>query len=376
MREHPEDGVRVAPRAQDERGRDREQYVLVPLRGAEQVRPEAIPAPVDPPVHGRDEDPDEQRRRGDPDDARGAQARKLVPVDDERVHADDDHGDVRELHGRGADAERRLVVDVREERRQRRREQRCAEAREARRATGGGATIVGANACPRRERNRPPDVGGPASRAAEVARWLHEHGWAVEVVTTASAPPARRPFCSAPCSRTLPPGARHLAGARLVASRARRADVVYTTGTFGRSAAGASLVRRPYVVKLTADPAFERARRRGLVGGDVDEFQSGGGGMRGWVLRRARDAELRGAAHVLTPSASFRELALRWGVSPDRVSVLPNPAPRLPSLPSRERRAEDLAVDGATFAFAGRLTAQKSLETALDALARIPKRRS
>src|SRR5436190_22176419 len=98
----------------------------------------------------------------------------------------------------------------------------------------------------------PPDVGGPASHAPEVARWLHEHGWGVEVVTTASAPPAREPYPVRFVSRRLPPGARHLAGARLVASRARRADVVYTTGTFGRRAAGASLVRRPYVVKLTA----------------------------------------------------------------------------------------------------------------------------
>ena len=43
----------------------------------------------------------------------------------------------------------------------------------------------------------------------------------------------------------------------------READVVYTTGMFGRSASGAHAARRPYVVKLTSDPAFERARRRG-----------------------------------------------------------------------------------------------------------------
>src|SRR5581483_8298567 len=96
---------------------------------------------------------------------------------------------------------------------------------------------------------------------------------------------------------------------------------------FGRSAAGARLARRPYVVKLTADPAFERARRRGVVGGTVDEFQRAGGGAAVRVLRAARDAELRGAAHVFTPSAYLRELAVSWGVDPDRVSVLPNPAP-------------------------------------------------
>ena len=40
----------------------------------------------------------------------------------------------------------------------------------------------------------PPDVGGPASHAPEVARFLAEHGHTVEVVTTASEQPARQAY--------------------------------------------------------------------------------------------------------------------------------------------------------------------------------------
>ncbi len=165
-------------------------------------------------------------------------------------------------------------------------------------------------------------------------------------------------------------GARHYRGAALVHHRAREADVVYTTGMFGRSALGASLARRPYVVKLTADPAFERSRRRGLTEGNVDEFQRNrGGGAPVAFLRFARDVELRHAAHVFTPSAYLRELALAWGVDPGRVSVLPNPAPAVPALPPREELRAGLGLNGSTIAFAGRLTAQKSLERALEAVA-------
>src|SRR5437773_4173712 len=138
---------------------------------------------------------------------------------------------------------------------------------------------------------------------------------------------------------------------------------------FGRSALGATLAGRPYVVKLTADPAFERSRRRGLVGGDVDEFQRVRGGPAVGALRLARNAELRRAAHIFTPSAYLRELAISWGVASERVSVLPNPAPALPSLPPREELKRDLGLNGATLAFAGRLTAQKSLGRALEAVA-------
>ncbi len=217
----------------------------------------------------------------------------------------------------------------------------------------------------------PPDVGGPASHAPDVARYLHERGHGVEVVTTAAAAPAAFDVPVHWISRSLPKGAIHLRTAAEIARRARRADVVYTTGMFGRSSAGSVAARRPYVIKLTADPAFERARRRGIVAGDVDEFQRLSAGMAVRVLRLARDAELRRAAHVFTPSAYLGELAVSWGVDAGRVSVLPNPSPLMPELAPRPVLRESFGMDGPTLAFAGRLTAQKALGDALAALAQV-----
>ena len=216
----------------------------------------------------------------------------------------------------------------------------------------------------------PPDVGGPASHAPDVAGYLHDRGHAVEVVTTASAQPAAQPYPVHWISRGIPKGAIHVRTGLEVARLARRADVVYTTGMFGRSAGGAALARTPYVIKLTADPAFERARRRGMVGGEVERFQHARVGPAIGALRLARDAELRGAAHVFTPSAWLRELAVSWGVDASRVSVLPNPTPPLPELRPRDELRAELGLDGPTLAFAGRLTAQKSLEVALEAAER------
>jgi glycosyltransferase involved in cell wall biosynthesis len=208
----------------------------------------------------------------------------------------------------------------------------------------------------------PPDVGGPASHAPEVAAWLRERGHRVEAVVTADAAPAVEAYPVHWISRALPPGLRHVAALRAVVAAARRADVVYSTGMFGRSSLGAALARRPVVLKLTADPAFERARRRGLVAGEVEEFQQGGGGTAGSVLRRARDAALRRAAHIVCPSAFMRELVLSWGVPPERVTLLPNPAPRADDAEPFD------AGDGPVLAFAGRLTAQKDLGTAFSAI--------
>jgi glycosyltransferase involved in cell wall biosynthesis len=215
----------------------------------------------------------------------------------------------------------------------------------------------------------PPDVGGPASHAPDVAEFLRGRGHEVEVVTTADAPPAARPYAVRAVPRHHRAGVRHYRGAALVHHRARNADVVYTTGMFGRSAVGSALARKPYVVKLTADPAFERSRRRGFVEGDVDDFQVHAGGPTVALLRFARDVELRHAAHVFTPSAYLRELALGWGVAPDRVSVLPNPSPVLGELGQRDELRREFGLNGATLAFGGRLTAQKSLERVLEVVA-------
>ena len=215
----------------------------------------------------------------------------------------------------------------------------------------------------------PPDVGGPASHAPDVAQYLRSRGHEVEVVTTADTPPAPRPYPVRAVPRHHRAGVRHYRGAALVRRRARGVDVVYTTGMFGRSAVGSAVGRKPYVVKLTADPAFERSRRRGFVEGNVDDFQEQGGGPAVALLRFARDVELRHAAHVFTPSAYLRELALGWGVAPQRVSVLPNPSPVLGELGQRDELRRAFGLNGATLAFAGRLTAQKALGRALEAVA-------
>ena len=215
----------------------------------------------------------------------------------------------------------------------------------------------------------PPDVGGPASHAPEVAGFLRSRGHGVEVVVTAAGAPAPQPYPIRWTSRRLPKGPRHLHSAALIARSARRADVVYTTGMFARSALAARLARRPYVVKLTGDPAFERLRARGAVGGTVEDFQEAGG-IQPRALGALRGSVLRGAAHVYCPSEYLRSLVLGWGVDPARTGVLPNPAPEPPVFGDRDELRRRLALDGVALAFAGRLTAQKSLPLLLEALTR------
>ncbi len=217
----------------------------------------------------------------------------------------------------------------------------------------------------------PPDVGGPASHAPALAAALRERGDGVEVVTTADAEPAPEAYPVVWVRRGLSAPVRHLAVARAVARAAGRADVVYATTMVRRAALGSLLARRPLVVKLVADEAYERERRTGRFAGTLADFQAARGGLRVRFLRATRTAALRRARRIVVPSAYLREISLGWGLEPERVVVIPNPAPPVGELPSREEARAALGIDGPTLGTAGRLTAQKALGDALAALGRV-----
>jgi glycosyltransferase involved in cell wall biosynthesis len=212
----------------------------------------------------------------------------------------------------------------------------------------------------------PPDVGGPATHGPDFARFLRDRGHDVVVVTMSDAEPADRPVPVVSVSRGRPFVVRYplvaLHGLRL----ARRADVVYATATYAAAAAAAVVARRPLVAKLVSDPAYERAQRYGLFSGSLEDFQVGGGGRRRLrSLKASRAAVLRRAARVVVPSRYLAEIARGWGIDSGRIEVLPNPAP-----PPSDLEPEPL--DPGTFVFVGRLTQQKALQVALEAVAQVP----
>jgi glycosyltransferase involved in cell wall biosynthesis len=213
----------------------------------------------------------------------------------------------------------------------------------------------------------PPDIGGPASHAPELADFLIGRGHRVEVLTTAAQAPDRRPYPVHWISRRLPAPLRYAWGAVLAARFGQYADVVYSTGMIGRTRVGALLARRPRVIKLTGDPAYERAVRYGLTRLPLDRFQRSRG-IQIAGLKLMRDLLMSGANRYICPSESLRRIASRWHlVDGSRIIVLPNPV-SVPAIGERELLRRRHGFRGATLVFAGRLAPQKSLDVALRAL--------
>ena len=213
----------------------------------------------------------------------------------------------------------------------------------------------------------PPDVGGPASHAPEVAEYLRGRGHDVEVVTTAPAAPAPQAYPVRWISRAQPVFLRYLRGALLVLRSARGKDIVYSTGMYGRTRVGSLLARTPSVVKLTGDPAYERALRYGLTRLPIEDFQRARSPRIAW-LKAVRDLTLCGPRRYVIPSASLGRFAGQWQlVRGNRIVVLPNPI-AVPDVGDRDELRRRHGFEGPTLVFAGRLSLQKEVDVLLRAV--------
>ena len=213
----------------------------------------------------------------------------------------------------------------------------------------------------------PPDVGGPATHGPDFAAFLTGRGHTVRVVTMGDGEPAVRPCEVDVVSRRLPFPLRYGAVAVRGARAARGADVLYASATYAAAAVASRIARRPLVAKLVSDPAYERAQRYRLFAGSLEEFASARSRpVR--ALKALRTASLRRAGTIVVPSAYLAEIAVSWGLDRARIHVLTNPAP-----PPRDVEPERLPPG--TFVFVGRLTRQKALPVALEAVASVPNAR-
>ena len=214
----------------------------------------------------------------------------------------------------------------------------------------------------------PPDIGGPASHGPELGGFLVTRGHEVEAVTAAgSAAIEKAPFPVRAVPRDRPRPLRLSEAAVAVVSAAVGKHVIYSAGLYTRSSLASRMRSVPLVVKLAADPAYERARRAGFRG-SLEDFQRRHSDLRIRWLKRQRAIALSRAARIVVPSRYLAELVIGWGVRRESLTVIPNPAPAVDSGEPRDELRRRLGVSGPTFVFAGRFVRQKNLPLAVEAL--------
>ena len=212
----------------------------------------------------------------------------------------------------------------------------------------------------------PPDVGGPATHGPEFARFLVARGHEVVRRDDGGRRARRAAVRGRGGRRAAPAFPSATRGGASRAGRARRTPTsLYATATYAAAAALRPLARRRSSSSSSptlptsalgatgSSPARSRSSRR------VD---AGGRGAEGGPDACAARGPGRSSSRVPTSPGSPG-----WGLDRARITVLHNPAP----LARGERRA----LAPGTFAFVGRLTRQKDLDVAIDAVAHVPEAR-
>jgi glycosyltransferase involved in cell wall biosynthesis len=211
----------------------------------------------------------------------------------------------------------------------------------------------------------PPDIGGPATHSADLAGDLARRGHQVVVLTlTDEAQPQHGPeLIRFPRRRPWP--LRFLAVSGWLWRHRRGYDVIYATGLHEAAVAGARLARRPVVVKVVGDPAWERAGRLGLTALGFEEFQTARAtNLRVNGMRRLRNWWVRSATAVTAPSEYLARIVTGWLGEAGNVHVIGNGVRAAPLDAARKTTGAALKV-----VWVGRLVSHKRIDMLIEAVA-------
>ena len=214
----------------------------------------------------------------------------------------------------------------------------------------------------------PPDIGGPATHASDLRDALIERGHRVVVLTLGDAAGVRREPGLVRWPRSWSWPRRHAAVVRWIVANRDRIDAIYATGMHPAAVAGARLARLPSVVKIVADPVWERARRKELTHAEFEAFRaSPGPGRTLAMMRLVRNASLRGASRIVVPATALSRDVEAWLGGPVDITVIPNgvAVPEHPTLDPRGRSSSgELSL-----VFVGRLVDVKRVDRIVRAVA-------
>lgn len=161
----------------------------------------------------------------------------------------------------------------------------------------------------------PPEIGGPATYAQTLANGLPAHGIAVQTVKFSDV-------------RHLPRLVRHYAYYRRLMAAARSADLVLALDpvSVGLPALfAARSAKKPFVVKIVGDYAWEQGRQRFGVTQGLDEFlPARQKNIFVRALQRIQSSVARRASRVIVPSEYLKKVVITWGVPAGKIEVIYN----------------------------------------------------
>ncbi|MCE9583761.1 MAG: glycosyltransferase family 4 protein [Planctomycetes bacterium] len=219
-----------------------------------------------------------------------------------------------------------------------------------------------------------PEAGGPPRYLLNLATDLTRAGHAVSVVTFGEPFEHEYPFPVKRISRRWPVPVRLALMAFAVVPRAVTADLLYVND-YGLPPAIVNLsLRKPLVMKIVGDFAWEWSVRHGRVTENIDDFQLHSHSAEVTLLKGMQRFYTWRADRIITPSSYLKGIVSGWGIDAGKVRVVTNAIdPAKFSFPeSREAAQKQLGLEGRFVVTVARLTPWKGVDALIRCVPRLP----
>lgn len=209
----------------------------------------------------------------------------------------------------------------------------------------------------------PPEIGGPATYAALLEKELPSHGITVNTI----------PFGVV---RKYPKIIRHLVYAWKLWLESKGTDCVYALDPISVGVPAlvvARLRRKPFLVRLGGDYAWEQGTMRFGVTDTLDDFLNK---KENWpiqvrFLAWVQTWVVNHAGQVIVPSRYLKGVVVKWGVHEDRIKVIYSALYPLEVKGTRAELRKEFEYPYPTIVSAGRLVPWKGFGVLIDVVAKL-----
>ncbi|MDB5266103.1 MAG: N-acetyllactosaminide 3-alpha-galactosyltransferase [Parcubacteria group bacterium] len=203
----------------------------------------------------------------------------------------------------------------------------------------------------------PPEPGGPATYAKTLEEGLPALGWEVSLVTFSEV-------------RHLPSGIRHIAYMLRVLKAGKDADVILALDPVSvgwPAAIAAGLMRKPFVVKIVGDFAWEQGTQRAGITVPLDVFaRTRRVPFFVSILRSVQEYVAQHARTIIVPSIYLKSIVTAWGIDPTKIEVVYNAL-------SIDEVIPEKILPPHTIVSVARLVPWKGMRELIDAVAQVRK---